>query len=74
VYLVKTAPNEVRAFDSTCTHLGCRTRYNTESNRIECPCHGGMYDTNGQVIAGPPPQPLASLKTRVDGEHVLVEV
>jgi succinate dehydrogenase / fumarate reductase iron-sulfur subunit len=74
VYLVKTAPNHVRAFDSTCTHLGCRTRYNADSNQIECPCHGGVYDTNGQVIAGPPPQPLATLNTRLDGDRVMVEV
>ena len=73
VFLVRSA-TEVRAFDSTCTHLGCRTRYNTESNHIECPCHGGVYDTNGQVVAGPPPHPLTTLHTRVDGDRVLVEV
>lgn len=74
VFLVKTSPTEVRAFDSTCTHLGCRTRYNAESNQIECPCHGGVYDTSGNVVAGPPPQALATLATRVDGDQVLVEV
>src|SRR4030095_16789690 len=44
VFLVRSA-NEVRAFDSPCTHLGCRTRYNAEINQTECPCHGGVYDT-----------------------------
>jgi succinate dehydrogenase / fumarate reductase iron-sulfur subunit len=73
VYLVRT-DSAVRAFDSTCTHLGCRTRYNAETNQIECPCHGGVYDTAGRVIAGPPPQPLAALPTRVEGDRVLVEV
>src|SRR4029078_7531754 len=32
VYLVKTG-NDVRALDSTCTHLGCRTRFNTETHQ-----------------------------------------
>jgi Rieske Fe-S protein len=73
VYLVKSA-DAVRALDSTCTHLGCRTRYNTETNQIECPCHGGVYDTTGQVIAGPPPKALATLATRLDGDRVLVEI
>jgi Rieske Fe-S protein len=73
VYLVRSVDG-VRALDSTCTHLGCRTRYNAENNRIECPCHGGVYDTNGHVVEGPPPHPLATLNTRVEGDRVLVEV
>lgn len=73
VYLVRHGSN-VRALDSTCTHLGCRTRFNADSKRIECPCHGGMYDAMGQVIGGPPPSPLQSLPARVDGDRVFVEV
>ena len=73
VYLVKSG-DEVRAFDSTCTHLGCRTRFNPESMQIECPCHGGVYDIKGNVISGPPPAPLASLPTRVEHDQVLVQV
>lgn len=73
VYLVRSA-SSVRALDSTCTHLGCRTRYSAEANRIECPCHGGVYDTNGEVVEGPPPHPLATLNTRLEGDQILVEV
>lgn len=73
VYLVRHG-NDVRALDSTCTHLGCRTRFNADSKRIECPCHGGMYDATGKVIGGPPPSPLQTLPTRVQDDHVFVEV
>lgn len=73
VYLVKIG-NDVRALDSTCTHLGCRTRFNPESRQIECPCHGGVYDVTGNVIAGPPPAPLRAMTTRVDAGKVMVEV
>ena len=73
VYLVRTG-DQVRALDSTCTHLGCRTRYNADSKRIECPCHGGMYDATGKVIGGPPPSPLQTLPTRVEDNRVFVEV
>lgn len=73
VYLVKTG-TEVRALDSTCTHLGCRTRFNTESQLIECPCHGGVYDVNGQVVSGPPPAPLRAMTTRIDDGKVMVQV
>ena len=73
VYLVRTG-NDVHALDSTCTHLGCRTRFNAESMRIECPCHGGMYDAAGRVIGGPPPSPLQRLATRIDADRVFVEL
>ena len=73
VYLVKDGAS-VRALDSTCTHLGCRTRYNADSKRIECPCHGGMYDATGKVIGGPPPSPLQTLHARIEDDRVLVEV
>jgi Rieske Fe-S protein len=73
VYLVKIG-SEVRALDSTCTHLGCRTRFNPESQRIECPCHGGAYDVTGNVISGPPPAPLRAMTTRVDNGQVMVQV
>jgi Rieske Fe-S protein len=73
VYLVRTG-GSVRALDSTCTHLGCRTRFNPETSRIECPCHGGMYDATGRVIGGPPPSPLQTLPARIENARVFVEV
>ena len=73
VFLVRSG-DAVKALDSTCTHLGCRTRVNLEAKQIECPCHGGVYNLQGQVIAGPPPQPLRELPARMDGSHVMVQV
>jgi Rieske Fe-S protein len=73
VYLVKSG-SEVRALDSTCTHLGCRTRFNPDSKQIECPCHGGVYDVSGNVISGPPPAPLRPMTTRIEGGKVMVQV
>lgn len=73
VYLVRSG-NSVRALDSTCTHLGCRTRFNADTDRIECPCHGGLYDATGRVIGGPPPSPLQSLPARIDNDRVFVEI
>jgi Rieske Fe-S protein len=73
VYLVKSG-SEVRALDSTCTHLGCRTRFNPDTKLIECPCHGGVYDVSGHVVSGPPPAPLRVMTTRVDHGKVMVQV
>jgi Rieske Fe-S protein len=74
VFLVKTGDTQVTALASTCTHLGCRVSWDAEGQVLRCPCHGGTYDRTGAVIAGPPPEPLPTLRTRVEGNRVLVEV
>ena len=74
VYLVRTGPDSVRALQSTCTHLGCRTSYDRKTRRILCPCHGGVFDVQGNVLAGPPPAPLAALTTKIEDGDVLVQV
>lgn len=73
VYLVKEGEG-VRAMSSTCTHLGCRTSYDPRTKRILCPCHGGVYDAQGQVLEGPPPAALPTLATRVVDGEVQVQV
>jgi Rieske Fe-S protein len=74
VFLVRSGAGEVVALDSTCTHLGCRVRWDRESEQLRCPCHGGVYDRSGAVVSGPPPAPLPKLATRVEGDRVLVQV
>lgn len=73
VYLVKTG-DALHALDSTCTHLGCRTKFNPDSGHIECPCHGGVYDTSGSVVSGPPPSPLVQVPVRVEHDRIMVQV
>ena len=48
----------LRAFVATCTHFDCIVGYQPGENRIFCACHGGYYDVEGNVTAGPPPRPL----------------
>jgi Rieske Fe-S protein len=74
VYLVRTGDQNVRALQSTCTHLGCRTSYDRKSKLILCPCHGGVFDVEGHVVSGPPPAPLPTLSTRIEDGQVLVQV
>jgi Rieske Fe-S protein len=72
VFLVKSG-ERVTALSSTCTHLGCRVSWDSEAKQLKCPCHGGVYDRTGAVIAGPPPAPLATISTRVDGDQVFIQ-
>jgi cytochrome b6-f complex iron-sulfur subunit len=43
---------------SVCTHLGCNVKRGGGSG-FECPCHGSRFDSNGRVVGGPAPSPLA---------------
>jgi menaquinol-cytochrome c reductase iron-sulfur subunit len=60
-------------FSSTCTHLGCPVRWIPSAELFMCPCHGGVYFKNGDVAAGPPPQPLQQFTVRVQGGQVQVQ-
>ncbi|MBI3091568.1 MAG: ubiquinol-cytochrome c reductase iron-sulfur subunit [Candidatus Tectomicrobia bacterium] len=53
-----------------CTHLGCTPNWFLENNRFQCPCHGSNFTLEGDVIAGPAPQPLfrAKITLAADGK------
>jgi menaquinol-cytochrome c reductase iron-sulfur subunit len=74
VFLIKSESGDVRALSSTCTHLGCRVSYDSQSKLIKCPCHGGVFTPDGRNVSGPPPRPLGEIAARVDDAKVLVQL
>jgi Rieske Fe-S protein len=70
--LVRTGPEEFRAFSATCTHLDCTVQFEDKSKRIWCPCHNGWYDLEGRNVAGPPPHPLDSYVVQIVGDDIFV--
>ena len=67
--LIREPDGSLKAFSAICTHAGCTVGY--EGGVIYCPCHGGEYDPEtGQVIAGPPPAPLAPKKVLESGGQI----
>ena len=51
---VKGLERELNIMSNHCAHLGCPVRWVSEEGEILCPCHGGIYDINGDHTAGPP--------------------
>ncbi len=70
--LILGADGQLRAFSAVCTHLDCTVKYRPDLQKIHCACHGGLYDLNGQNIAGPPPRPLTPFKVVQRGDDVIV--
>ncbi len=66
--IVHTTGNNFYAYDAVCTHAGCTVEYDPQQKLLVCPCHGGTFDPahGAQVVAGPPPSPLAPLEMKID--------
>ena len=63
--LVQTKNGTLIALSAVCTHLGCIVQWEKEQQNFLCPCHAGRFTPEGNVISGPPPQPLARLPVAV---------
>lgn len=65
---------KVRALSTVCTHLGCRAAWQEHSQQFVCPCHMGVFDADGKVVSGPPPQPLKEFAVEVKAGNIYVSV
>jgi len=68
VVVTQPTAGQYKAFTAVCTHEGCLVA-GIQDGTIVCPCHNGQYSiTDGSVVAGPPPAPLAEVKVTVSGD------
>jgi menaquinol-cytochrome c reductase iron-sulfur subunit len=49
-----------------CTHVGCPVNWSPQAKRFFSPCHGGVFDADGRVLAGPPPRPLDRYEVKIE--------
>lgn len=38
---------------SSCPHLGCRLEWDADTHLWSCPCHGSIFDIDGNIQSGP---------------------
>lgn len=62
-----------RVLEQTCTHLGCPVAWTSGANTFNCPCHGSIFNKQGQRIAGPAPKPLYKHKFSIDNGNLVAE-
>lgn len=53
VMVIRSSDTAVIALSAICTHEGCSMDYNASQNRLDCPCHGSQFSTDGKVLTGP---------------------
>ncbi|MCK5391508.1 MAG: Rieske (2Fe-2S) protein [Deltaproteobacteria bacterium] len=62
ILIMRTDESGLRAFSSVCPHLGCRVHWEGDKNEFFCPCHKGIFNSEGVAISGPPADAHQSLK------------
>jgi len=54
----RVSGEKFQVFAINCAHLGCPVRWFPESGLFMCPCHGGVYYSDGSRASGPPERGL----------------
>jgi Rieske Fe-S protein len=58
--IIRRSGNRFHALSAVCTHSrSCLVGWDAKRQQVICPCHHGVFDLHGNVVSGPPPQPLA---------------
>lgn len=60
------------AYSRVCTHFSCTIEYEPAAREFRCPCHDGRFAADGQVIGGPPSEPLRRFETFVEDGDIYI--
>lgn len=63
----------MRARSLLCTHQGCEVRWRPDLDRYRCPCHQGMFGSDGEPVSGPPKRALAAIAVHVEAGEIVVD-
>ena len=71
--IVRRDETRFYALSATCTHSNvCLVSWDKKRGQLVCPCHRGIFDVYGNVVAGPPPRPLSRLDVTVRDGNLYV--
>ena len=74
VFVWRPGIDEVVVFSRSCTDLACPLNHDPGSGCYFCPCHGGIFDRDGTVMAGPPNRPMQRYAVRLRASQVEVDL
>lgn len=70
--VLQLSPGNFVALSAVCTHLGCVVAWQEQAGEFLCPCHGGRFSAEGQVLGGPPPRPLETFDVTLEGDQLRI--
>jgi Rieske Fe-S protein len=65
-------PADFDCFWTICTHASCFVQYREQQERFVCPCHGSMFNKQGQVLQGPAADQLERKMVEIRGSLLTV--
>ena len=74
VMVVRDSEGAIVALNPTCTHRGCIVEWQEESNSLVCPCHNAKFAADGEVLAQPAVEPLATYEVKQENGEILVKL
>ncbi len=72
IYVTRLSNGELVAMSALCTHFRCVLKWDASARNLVCPCHNGVFNAAGEVIAGLPTRALRTYRVEVRREDVLV--
>jgi len=72
VYVLTDNGRDFLVMSNICTHLGCRVRWINDQGQFFCPCHNAIFDKYGNVVSGPPPQPLDRFAMKLENDQLYI--
>jgi menaquinol-cytochrome c reductase iron-sulfur subunit len=69
----RVSGEKFQVFAINCAHLGCPVRWFPQSGLFMCPCHGGVYYSDGSRASGPPERGLFEYSYKVEQGNLLIQ-
>jgi cytochrome b6-f complex iron-sulfur subunit len=72
-YISRLDNGNLLALWQRCTHLGCTVPYVKSKGQFQCPCHGSIFNTKGEVLGGPAPRPMDLFPIEIVAGRIIVD-
>lgn len=72
--LVRHVNGEYLVVGAVCPHHGCIVDFDEAKSEWQCPCHDSRFDKTGALLGGPSAKPLASPKSRIENDALVIEL
>jgi cytochrome b6-f complex iron-sulfur subunit len=73
IIIIRLSSSSYIALSKICTHEQCTVSYNNSTGQLPCPCHGSVFNTNGNVLNGPAVNPLKKYSVTLSNNKLTIK-